>query len=227
VILVIIGLLSLVAGSVSLATRHAGNQQINGQPVVGLAPTLGPHPNWTTLINPTSGLTYQIPPTGWHTEDSAGQLGQVQLTGGGYYNPYTCGNPAKGYQRGAVGSGSAPKADPTVLATTLARTAAQDYYTPAGSAVAPMVTVSGPESVQRTLPNGDSVSGIQVEAIADQQTDPCLAAEGEVLVLVLILPQRDAVLVVNGDTAGGPATPLPATTDDLQAILDTATPTGR
>ncbi len=226
VILVIIGLLSLVTGAVSLAARHAGNQQVTGQPVVDGPPSPGPHPDWTTLFNPTSGLSYQMPSTGWHTQDTAGQLGQVQLSQGGYFNPYTCGNPAKGYQRGALGSGSAPKADPTVLATTLATTAATNYYTPPGSTASPMLTVSGPEPVQRTLPDGDTVDGIQVEAIADQQTDPCLASEGEVLVLVLALPDRDAVLVVNGDTEGGPATPPPATADDLQAILDTATPTG-
>jgi len=226
VILVIIGLASLVAGSVSLATQHAGDQQVNGQPVVGLAPTLGPHPDWTTLINPTSGLSYQLPPTGWHTQDAAGELGQVRLSQGGYFAPYTCGNPAKGYQRGALGSGSAPKADPTVLATTLARTAATNYYTPSGGSAAPLVTVSGPEPVQRTLPGGGSVNGVQVEAIADQQADPCLAAEGEVLVLVLTLADHDAVLVVNGDTSGGPASPPPTTSDQLQAILDTATPTG-
>jgi hypothetical protein len=227
VILVVIGLASLLAGSASLATRPAGPPQIDGQPVVGAAPSLGPHPDWTTLINPTSGLSYQIPPTGWHTQDADGSIGQVQLSLGGYFTAYTCGNPATGYQRGALGSGSAPKADPTVLATTLARTAATNYYRPAGSTTAPMVTLSGPEPVQRTLPGGGSVNGVQVEAIADQQADPCLASEGEVLVLVLALPDREAVLVVNGDIQGGPANPPPTTTDQLQAILDTATPTGR
>ena len=68
---------------------------------------------------------------------------------------------------------------------------------------------------------------LQIEAIADQQGDPCLASEGEVLVLVFALADRDAVLIVDGDTEGGPADPPPATNDQLQAILDTAIPTRR
>lgn len=224
--LLVVALLGFLAGTASLVLRHVGNQSIAGQPVVGQPPALGPHPDWTTLINPASKLTYQIPPTGWRPENAAGgNVGQVQLREGAYLTAYTCGSPARIYQRGQLGSGSAPRTDPTLLATDLARLAAANYYTPPGSTTEPMITVGGPEPVQRTLANGTSVSGVQVEAIANQQADPCLAGQGEVLVLVLALADRDAVLVVNGDTQGGPATPPPATTDALQAILDTAMPT--
>lgn len=224
--LLVVALLSFLAGTGSLVLRHAGTEPIAGTAVVGEPPPLGPHPDWTTLINPDGKLEYQIPPTGWRPENAAGgNIGQVQLRQGAYFTAYTCGSPAKIYQRGQLGSGSAPKTDPTVLATSLARLAATDYYTPAGSTTNPMITVAGPEPVQRMLADGTTVSGVQVEAIANQQADPCLASQGTVLVLVLALADRDAVLVVDGDTQGGPADPPPATVDALQAILDTATPT--
>jgi hypothetical protein len=228
VALLVFALVSFLAGTASLVQRHAGGEPVAGRPVAGQPPPLGPHPDWTTLINPQGGLRYQIPPTGWRPENAAGgNIGQVQLRQGAYFTAYTCGTPAKIYQRGQLGSGSAPKTDPTVLATSLARLAATNYYTPQGSTTAPMITVGGPEPAQRTLADGSSVTGVQVEAIADQQGDPCLASQGEVLVLVLALADRDAVLVVDGDTRGGPVSPPPATTDQLQAILDTAAPTGR
>ncbi len=226
--LLVAALLCFLAGTASLVSRHTGNHYVTGSPTVGPPPALGPHPDWTTLINPASGLNYQLPPTGWRPENAAGgNVGQVQLREGAYLIPYTCGSPARIYQRGQLGSGSAPRTDPTVLATNLARLAAANYYTPPGSTTAPLITVGGPEPVQRTMPDGSSVSGVQVEAIANQQADPCLAGQGEVLVLVLALAEKDAVLVVDGDIQGGPAAPPPATADQLQAILDTATPTGR
>ena len=226
--LLVVALLSFLAGTGSLVLRHAGTQPITGQAVVGQPPPLGPHPDWTTLINPDSKLEYQIPPTGWRPENAAGgTVGPVRLRQGAYFTAYTCGSPAQIYQRGQLGSGSTPKTDPTVLATSLARLAATSYYTPPGSTTAPLITVAGAEPVQRTMADGTPVSGVQVEAIANQQANPCLASEGAVLVLVLALADRDAVLVVDGDTQGGPASPPPATVDALQAILDTATPTAR
>jgi hypothetical protein len=226
--LLVFALVCFLAGTASLVQRHAGDRPVAGHPVVGQVPPLGPHPDWTTLINPQSGLRYQIPPTGWRPENAAGgDIGQVQLRQGAYFTAYTCGTPAKIYQRGQLGSGSAPKADPALLATNLARLAATSYYTPPGSTTAPTITVAGPEPVTRVLDDGTPVSGVQVEAIANQQGDPCLATEGEVLVLVFALADRDTVLVVDGDTEGGPADPPPATNDQLQAILDTAVPTRR
>lgn len=228
VVLLVVALVSFLAGTASLVLRQVGNHTATGTPALGPQLPLGPHPDWTTLINPASGLLYQIPPSGWRPENAAGgNVGQVQLREGAYFTAYTCGSPAQIYQRGQLGSGSAPRADPTALATSLAQLAATNYYTAPGSTTAPTVTVGGPEPVQRTLPNGTPVSGVQVEAVANQQSDPCLASQGEVLVLVLALGDRDAVLVVDGDIQGGPATPPPATDDQLQAILDTATPTGR
>jgi hypothetical protein len=226
--LLVVALVSFLAGTASLVAQHAGDQRIAGQPVVGQPPPLGPHPDWTTLINPAVGLLYQIPPTGWRPENAAGgNIGSVQLRQGAYFTAYTCGSPARIYQRGQLGSGSAPKTDPTALANSLAQLAATDYYPPQGGTTPPIVTIADPEPVQRTMTNGTSVTGVQVEAVVSQQSDPCLASQGEVLVLVLALADRDAVLVVNGDIQGGPATPPPATDEALQAILDTATPTAR
>lgn len=228
VALLVVALVSFLLGTASLVLRHAERQPVAGSPVAGQPPPLGPHPDWTTLINPAATLRYQIPPTGWRPENAAGgNVGQVRLRQGAYFTAYTCGTPARIYQRGQLGSGSAPKADPAALATSLARLAATSYYTQPGSTTAPVITVAGAEPVTRVLDDGSSVSGVQVEAIANQPGDPCLASEGEVLVLVFALADRDAVLIVDGDTEGGPASPPPTTNDQLQAILDTAIPTRR
>ena len=84
------------------------------------------------------------------------------------------------------------------------------------------VTAGTTTTTQRRLPNGQVVSGAIATAFATQKTDPCLAARGEVAVLVLRLSDRDAVLVVNGDLSGGPAHPAPPTQGELMGIIDSA-----
>lgn len=181
-----------------------------------------PQDGWTTLRNPTAGLSYQIPPTGWTTQTSDGTAGPVTLTQGGRRTAYTCGTPAQEYLRGQLGSGVTPPATPAQVANALAYTAASEYYTT--GTTPPQVAVGAVEQITRTTPNGSTVSGVVVGAIATQSKDPCLASKGEVLVLVIALSNQDAVLMVNGDLSGGPATPAPATDAELRTIVATAIP---
>lgn len=179
-------------------------------------------PNWSTLSNPASGLSYQIPPTDWSTSPVLGNVGSVTLAQGAERTAYVCGRPTERLFRGILGSGTAPRADPTGVADAVASAAATLYYTTDNQP--PTVTV-GPAQPVRRRSGSDTLPGVLVRAVATQHTDPCLGTQGEVLVLVLRFPDHDGVLVVNGDIAGGPANPAPATDAELRAIVSTAEPT--
>jgi hypothetical protein len=180
-------------------------------------------PGWTTLSNPAAGLSYQIPPgAGWTTAPAPGQLGDLNLGQGARLSAYNCGNPANTYYRGLVGSASAPRTDPATLATALAQQAGAAYYTSVAKAV-PNVTLSRASQVKLVI-GKTTVTGALVTALSRQGSDSCLASAGETAVLVLSLSQTDGILVVNGDLAGGPASPAPATTTELNQILATAEP---
>lgn len=120
-----------------------------------------------------------------------------------------------------LGSGSAPRTNPVTLADAVASSAAGQYYRDAGATI----KVDPPQSVRRTTHRGAVLTGVLVRAVVTQHVDACLASTGEVLVLVLQFGDHDGVLMVNGDVAGGPAHPGPATDAELRAIVDTATPT--
>jgi hypothetical protein len=237
-VLAVVVLLGVVAALVAIM---GGTKRITGQPVpmaaggagsttssTSSAPPgsttapAGQQAGWTTLRNPTSQLSYQIPPSNWTTQTDDGSVGPVTLSQGARRSAYTCGTPAQEYLRGELGSGVAPVADPAQVATALAYTAASQYYATSGTG--PQVAVGAAQPVQRTTPSGKTISGAIVQATATQTSAPCLASKGEVLVLVLRLANQDAVLLVNGDLTGGPASPAPATQDELQKILASATP---
>jgi hypothetical protein len=171
---------------------------------------------WSTLSDPASGLTYQIPPTDWHTNPDVGSAGPVALTQGAERPAYTCGNPIERLLRGVLGSGSAPRTDPTTLADSVATAAANQYY---HDSAAPTVKLDPPQKITRK-----GLDGVIVRAVATQHADKCLASTGEVLVFVLRFGDHDGVLVVNGDLAGGPTNPAPATDAELRAIVGTAQP---
>ncbi|HEX9335743.1 MAG TPA: hypothetical protein VF892_07645 [Pseudonocardiaceae bacterium] len=187
-----------------------------GQTVTGQAQDVQ-QDEWSTLSDPASGLTYQIPPTDWHTNPAVGSAGPVTLTQGAERTAYTCGKPVERLLRGVLGSGSAPRTDPTGLADAVARAAASQYY---HDSTAPTVKLDPPQKITRSGRNG-----VLVRAVAIQHADHCLASTGEVLVFVLQFGDHDGVLVVNGDLAGGPANPAPATDAELRAIVGTARPT--
>jgi hypothetical protein len=209
--------------------QHSGPVKGTPEAAPGPAPvpasgasTPAPQAGWTTLRNPDAGLSYQIPP-GWTTAPQDGTIGTVTLTQGARLAAYQCGNPAQGYYRGALGSAAAPSGDPALLAASLAEQAATQYYlTPAGPA--PAVTASRPVEV-RLVTGGRTITGALVTATSHQTADTrCLAGDGEVDVLVLRLDGRDGILLVNADTAGGPATPPPGSAAQLRQILATVEP---
>ena len=172
---------------------------------------------WSTLSDPASGLSYQIPPTDWNPNPVVGTAGSVTLTEGAERTAYTCGTPPERLLRGVLGSGSAPRTDPAVLGDSVATAAAGQYY---HDSAAPTVQLDPPQKITR-----GTLQGVLVRAMASQHADKCLASQGEVLVLVLQFGDHDGVLVVNGDLAGGPGAPAPATDAELRAIVGTAQPT--
>jgi hypothetical protein len=188
-----------------------------------LVAPLVPQPDWTTtLSNPASGLTYQIPPN-WSTDPQNGTIASVALAQGAQRTAYTCGKPVERLLRGILGSGSAPKADPASLAAAVAQAAATQYY--ATDSAPPSVTLLPAQPVARTTKAGTTLRGVLVRGIATQHADPCLASRGEVVVFVLQFADHDGVLLVNADVAGGPASPAPATERELLTIVGTARPT--
>lgn len=217
--------LVLLTVAVVLVAMHSGDQPIDGRPEA--MPQPGPQPGtsesaWTLLRNPASGLSYQVPPSTWTPQANDGTDGPVVLRNGARRTAYTCAGNGQEYLRGELGSGTAPAADPGQVATALAYTAASQFYATAGKG--PQITIGAAQPVHRNTPSGRSVTGAVVKAIATQSVDPCLASRGEVLVLVLPLAGQDAVLMINGDLAGGPKIPAPPPETELQRILDSAAP---
>jgi hypothetical protein len=232
-VLVLIGLLALVGGLVTVGRNAAAPRTVPGtaHPVPTSAAqrsdgTVAPfraQDDWTTLSNPDSGLSYQIPPTGWSTNPQVGKVGSVTLAQGAERTAYTCGKPLERLLRGVLGSGSAPHIDPGSLAASIAQSAANQYYA-TGSSL-PKVAIGPARPVQRRTRSGALLRGVLVRATATQHADPCLASTGELLVFVLQFPDHDGVLLVNADVAGGPAQPAPATDGELLTIVGTARPT--
>ena len=209
----------------STAPRSTTQHSTTPRPTSG-TPTVAPlrtQDNWTTLSNPASGLSYQIPPAGWSTNPQLGTVGSVTLAQGAQRTAYTCGTPLERLLRGVLGSGSAPRTDPANVASAVAQTAAVQYYSTNGTA--PQVTMAPAQPVQRSTQTGTTLHGALVRAMVTQHADPCLASQGEILVFVLQFPDHDGVLLVNADVAGGPAQPAPATDGELRSIVDTARPT--
>jgi hypothetical protein len=222
VFLVVLGLAVIVGFVVTHRAAVPGNPRAVPPAPTQVAP-LTRQPGWTTLSNPESGLSYQIPPSGWRTNPQNGTVAQVTLTQGAERTGYTCGKPLERLIRGVLGSGAAPRTDPAALAEVVAQAAAGQYY--ATGDRQPQVTVEPARPVLRHTGSGTAVRGALARAIAHQHADRCLASAGEVLVLVLQFPDHDGVLLVNADVAGGPAQPAPATDRELRTIIGTAHPT--
>jgi hypothetical protein len=220
----IIALVVLLVFAVTTAIIKitSGPSAVAGRPsAVGQDTVLTP--GGTELINPDSELGYRLPAAGWRPEPTIGPVGTITLDQGALRTPYQCGGSV--YARGQLGSGRAAVTDPGVLAASMASAAASQFYsetTPTGTST-PTVHRGTTSAIQRRLPNGQLVSGAIATAIATQSADRCLASRGEIVVLVLRLPDRDAVLVVNGDLAGGPPDPAPATDAELKGIIDSTT----
>jgi hypothetical protein len=226
----------VVLGAAAAIVFAGGDHTVSGSPVAAGRPTgqpspssqapvapLTPKPGWSTLSNPASGLSYQIPPTMWSANPTLGTVGPVTLAQGAERTAYTCGKPLERLLRGVLGSGSAPRANPGDVAVSIAQAAAMQYYQTDDTL--PKITIGTPQPVRRKTKAGRTVAGALVRATATQHVDPCLASQGEILVFVLQFADHDGVLLVNADVAGGPATPAPATDSELRSIVATAYPT--
>lgn len=223
-VIALVVVFSVVMGVSQVRTHTVAGHAVPVGGVAAAPPTPAQQPGWTTLINQAAGLSYQIPTTGWATKQQVGTAASIALTQGANLTPYVCGNPAEQLLRGTLGSGTSPPVPPSSLATSVALAAASQSYL-AGT-VPPRIAVDDPRAVRFLGKGGHTLPGAYVRAVATQSADRCLATRGEVLVLVLQFPDHDAVLVVNGDLAGGPASPPPTTEDALRTIVGTATTTG-
>ncbi|MBW0119611.1 hypothetical protein I4J48_30655, partial [Pseudonocardia sp. KRD-169] len=169
----------------------------------------------------TSTLTYAVPPD-WSDSPDAGSVLGAPLEGRADAPGYLCGE--NQYFRGIIASSFVPGERPAdAVATAFARETGSSYYRSSDGGT-PDVQVSAPRPFE-----AGGVPGQLVEATSRTPTDDgCLATAGTVLLLALPTTGPDgspgtAVLIVNGDTAGGPADAPPlADRATLDAVLASA-----
>jgi hypothetical protein len=70
------GIAVVVVVAAGIGIVASGTRTVPGQAGPAGAPAV-PHAGWTTLSEPTSGLSYQIPPSGWSTNPDVGSAGSV------------------------------------------------------------------------------------------------------------------------------------------------------
>ncbi|QJY47273.1 hypothetical protein [Pseudonocardia broussonetiae] len=169
----------------------------------------------------TATLSYSVPPD-WLDSADAGSVLGAPLEGRADAPGYECdGNQ---YYRGVVASAFVPGERPAAaVASAFARETGSSFYVSAAGA-SPDVQVSDARPFEV-----DGVPGQLVEATSRTPTDDgCLATEGTVLILAVPTTGPDgapgtAVLVVNGDTTGGPSTAPPVPDrSTLEAVLASA-----
>lgn len=165
----------------------------------------------------TDVLTYGVPPDWVIGPVGAPSVLGVEFTGTAAAAPYEC--DGRSFLRGVVTSALAPEQGPPAgVAATFARALGTAYYGSSAD-VPPEVTLSDPRTVDV---GGASATRIEatVRTVAD---DGCLATEGRLIVLAFPLgASGTALLVVNGDVAGGPAEPPSPDPAVLEAIARSA-----
>ncbi|RLK62086.1 hypothetical protein [Actinokineospora cianjurensis] len=175
--------------------------------------------------NDTAKLSYVVPDS-WTPIDSATPITLKALPGVSIdhlvgLTEYQCGG--KSYSRGVVGGGKVARGELNQRATEIAQAFGKQLYT-GGSGVE--VVPGTPEPVTAVTEAGTELKGVRVTAAITSTGDACLAGKGE-LVIVLLDDGTDLrLLLVNGDTEGGPATPPPARSADLATIAASIRPLG-
>ncbi|WP_218597619.1 hypothetical protein, partial [Pseudonocardia oceani] len=166
----------------------------------------------------TATLSYSVPPD-WVDSANSGSVLGAPLEGRADAPGYECdGNQ---YYRGVIASAFVPGERPAAaVAAAFARETGSSFYVSAAGAP-PQVEVSDARPFEV-----DGVPGQLVEATSRTPTDDgCLATVGTVLILAVPTTGPDgapgtAVLVVNGDTTGGPSTAPPSPDrSTLEAVL--------
>jgi hypothetical protein len=176
----------------------------------------------TAIQTPT--LSYDVP-ADW-TQGGEPLTNPFGLTFSGVARgpEYDCGG--RSFVRGIVASAVLPGTVSLASLPALTQGLAEAFYTPPDGS-RPDVSASNGQTV-----DVGGVQGNLVEATARTATDDgCLATEGTVLVLAVPTTGSDgrpamALLVVNGDDAGGPANAPPSPSRaTLDAIVASARPT--
>lgn len=182
------------------------------------SPTTASTPaNFQTVRTPF--LIYAVPPD-WNTAAPPPTILGAGFVAAADAPGYECGGQRylRGIATSALVETTLPAAD---VAATFARALGGGYYT-SNSGAAPDVIVSPALAVDVA-----GVPGTLVEAtIRTPADDGCLATGATMLVLALPAAgpsgSATALLVVNGDTAGGPAVSPAPTRDTLDAIVNSA-----
>ncbi len=169
----------------------------------------------------TPFLSYS-PPPGWSAVPGA-TTGGPALVGVSHGPGYPCG--AEESTRGFAGAALLPvaaTAGPADRAERMARWFATTSFS-ASDGTPPDVAVAPPRPVRVRGPGGP-VDGTVTEAAvrAPPGRDGCAAAAGRVLVLAVPASGGAALLIVAGDTAGGPAEPGAPDPSALEAVIATA-----
>jgi hypothetical protein len=183
----------------------------------GLAPR---NEGWTVIKNDKAKLIYEVPPA-WTPLPTGSlkskTLPDVTLSSPASIGDYQC--EGNGYSRGGLGGGTIAKSSPGEAATTIAKAFGAEFYS-SGTA---KVETSSPKQGTAKSADGKPVPTVQVDATITTTGNTCLATTGKVSVLVLDAgADTYQFFVVNGDIAGGPATPPPPTEADLQKIVESA-----
>lgn len=185
---------------------------VRGGPTTASTPA-----NFQTIRTPF--LVYAVPPD-WNTAAPAQTLPGAEFVGAADAPGYECGG--ERYLRGSATSALIDTMQPAEdVAAAFARALGGGYYTSNSSA--PPEVIVGPGRAVDVA----GARGTLVEAtIRTPADDGCLATRGTLLVLALPAGgpsgNATALLVVNGDTAGGPAAPPVPTRETLDAIIDSA-----
>ncbi|MBM7775889.1 hypothetical protein JOD54_006093 [Actinokineospora baliensis] len=175
------------------------------------------------IENDTAKISYAVPDT-WTPVESAQPITLKSLPGVAIdhlvgLTPYDCGG--KNYSRGVVGGGKVAKGELDQRATEIAKAFGTEFYN-GGTAVD--VVTGTPKAITVTGADDKQYKGVRVEAEVTSAGDQCLAGKGKLVVVLLDDGTDLRLLVVNGDTEGGPATPPTAKDADLASIADSVRP---
>jgi hypothetical protein len=167
-----------------------------------------------------AGLTFGVPADWTPETDPEAPVAGLPVEGAHYGPRYECGG--RTYFRGIAAALAAPGPASDVVVQELARLAGTSFYSSAGGA--PAQVLVGPP---RTVDVGGTPGQLTEATITTAADDGCLATGGTLLLLAVPVSSGTSVLLVNGDTTGGPpdAPPAPARAT-LDAMVASARPVG-